>query len=85
MVLRAMRIAVHGAGADGDKTAPRPAPMEQDTDVFKQKILLLRNQTWTTQPSSTVLTDCWVKRMLFFFKNANTSDIINIDQVVSGT
>ena len=40
-VLRVMRIAVHGAGADGDKNAPRPAPMEQDTDVFKQKIRLL--------------------------------------------
>ena len=39
--LRAMRIAVHGAGADGDKNAPRPAPMEQDTDMFKQKIRLL--------------------------------------------
>ena len=38
---RVMRIAVHGAGADGDKNAPRPAPMEQDTDMFKQKIRLL--------------------------------------------
>ena len=38
---RAMRVAVHGAGADGDKNAPRPAPIEQDTDMFKQKIRLL--------------------------------------------
>ena len=30
---RVMRIAVHGAGADGDKNAPRPSPMEQDTDI----------------------------------------------------
>ena len=35
--LRVMRIAVHGAGADGDKNAPRPAPMEQDTGVFQTK------------------------------------------------
>ena len=35
--LRAMRIAVHGAFADGDKNAPRPASMEQDTDNFKTK------------------------------------------------
>ena len=39
--LRVMRVAVRGAGTDGDKNAPRPAPMEQDTDMFKQKIRLL--------------------------------------------
>ena len=39
--LRVMRIAVHSAGADGDKNAPRPAPMEQDTDMFKHKFQLL--------------------------------------------
>ena len=52
--LRAMRIAVHGAGADGDKNAPRPAPMEQDTDVFKQKIWLLNESAKRARTESNV-------------------------------
>ena len=50
----AMRIAVHGAGADGDKNAPRPAPMEQDTDMFKQKIRLLNESAKRARTESNV-------------------------------
>ena len=39
--LRALRIAVHGDVAGGDKKSPRPNGMEQDTDMFKHKIRLL--------------------------------------------
>ena len=52
--LRAMRIAVHGAGADGDKNAPRPAPMEQDTDMFKEKIRLLNESAKRARTESNV-------------------------------
>ena len=84
---RAMRIAVHGAGADGDKNASRPAPMEQDTDMFKQKIQLLNESAKRARTESNVdhsaLLEC-VDGLLgeanaLFLKNANTSDIINID------
>ena len=85
--LRALRIAVHGAGADGDKNAPRPAPMEQDTDMFKQKIRLLNKSAKRarTEPNvdHSALLEC-VDGLLgeanaLFLKNSNTSDIINID------
>ena len=70
--LRAMRIAVHGAGAGGDKNAPRPAPMEQDTNIFKQKIRLLNESAKRARtesnvdhsgPSLNVSTACWAKPM----------------------
>ena len=82
-----MRIAVRGAGTDGDKNAPRPAPMEQDTDMFKQKIQLLDESAKSARTESNVdhsaLLEC-VDGLLgeanaLFLKNANTSDIINID------
>ena len=85
--LRAMHIAVHGAGADGDKNAPRPAPMEQDTDMFKQKIRLLSESAKRARTESVVdhsdLLEC-VDGLLgeanaLFLKNTSTSDIINID------
>ena len=83
--VRAMRIAVHGAGVDGDKNAPRPAPMEQDTDMFKQKIWLLDESAKRARTESNVdhsaLFEC-VDGLLgeanaLFLKNANKSDIIN--------
>ena len=52
--LRAMRIAVHGAGADGDKNALRPPPMEQDTDMFEQKIRLLSESAKRARTESNV-------------------------------
>ena len=82
-----MRIAVHGASADGDKNAPRPAPMEQDTDTFKQKIRLLNESAKRARTESnvdhSVLLEC-VDGLLgeanaLFLENSNTSDIINID------
>ena len=85
--LRVMRIAVHGASADGNKNAPRPAPMEQDTDTFKQKIRLLNESAKRARTESNVdhsaLFEC-VDGLLdeanaLFLKNSNTSDIINID------
>ena len=84
---RVVRIAVHGAGADGDKNAPRPSPMEQDTDTFKQKIWLLNESAKRARTDSNVdhsaLLEC-VDGLLgeanvLFLKNSNTSDIINID------
>ena len=85
--LRVMGVAVHGAGADGDKNAPRPAPMEQDTDTFKQKIQLLNESAKRARTESNVdhsaLLEC-VDGLLgeanaLFLKNSNTSDIISID------
>ena len=46
-------LAVHGVGADGDKNAPRPAPIEQDTDMFKQKIRLLNESAKRARTEST--------------------------------
>ena len=94
--VRAMRIAVHGVGADGDKNAPRLALVEPDTDMSKQKIRLLDEYAKRARTESNVehsaLLEC-VDGLLgeanaLFLKNANTSDIINIDpclwqQVVS--
>ena len=83
--LRVMRIAVRGAGADGDKNAPRlwnKTPTCSNRRSSYPMILERgqeRNQTWITQPSLNVLKVCWAKPMPFFFRNANTSDIINID------
>ena len=86
-VLRVMRTAVRGAGADGDKNAPRPAPLEQDTDMFKQKIKLLNESAMRARTESNVnhspFLEC-VDGLLgeanaLFLKNANTSDIINVD------
>ena len=85
--LRVMRIAVHGAGADVDENAPRPAPMEQDSDIFKQKILLLNECAKRARTESNVdhsaLLECvdgsLGKANALFLKNSNTSDIINID------
>ena len=89
-----MRIAVHGAGANVDKNAPRPAPMEQDTDMFKQKIQLLNESAKRARTESNVdhsaLPEC-VDGLLgeanaLFLKNTNTSDVsgtgshANIDQ-----
>ena len=85
--LRVVRIAVHGAGADVDKNAPRPAPMEQDTDMFKQKIRLLDESVKRARTESNVddsaLLEC-VDGLLgeanaLFLKNSNTSGIMNID------
>ena len=85
--LRVMRTAVHGAGADVDKNAPRPAPLWSKTLTPSNKrsgcSMNLqrgqgRNQTWTTQPSLNASTGCWAKPTLFL-KNSNPSDIINID------
>ena len=91
LVLRALRTAVHGAGADGDKNAPQPAPMEQDTDMFKQKIKLLNESSKRarTEPNvdHSALLAC-VDGVLgeanaLFLKNANTSDIIYGDESCS--
>ena len=85
--LRAMRIAVHGAGADGDKNAPRPAPTEQDTDMFKQNIRLFNESAKRARTESNVdhsaVLEC-IDGLLgepnaLFLKNANTSGIIDID------
>ena len=84
--LRVMRIAVHGAGADGDKNTPRPMPMEQDTDLFKQKIRLLNESAKRARTESNSdhsgLLEC-VDGLLgeadaYFLKNSN-ADIINVD------
>ena len=84
--LRVMRIAVHGAGADGDKNTPRPVPMEQDTDLFKQKIRLLNESAKRARTESNSdhsgLLEC-VDGLLgeanaYFLKNSN-ADIINVD------
>ena len=84
--LRVMRIAVHGAGADGDKNTPRPVPMEQDTDLFRQKIRLLNESAKRARTESNSdhsgLLEC-VDGLLgeanaLFLKNSN-ADIINVD------
>ena len=84
--LRVMRIAVHGAAADGDKNTPRPVPMEQDTDLFRQKIRLLNESAKRARTESNSdhsgLLEC-VDGLLgeanaIFLKNSN-ADIINID------
>ena len=84
--LRVMRIAVHGAAADGDKNTPRPVPMEQDTDLFRQKIRLLNESAKRARTESNSdhsgLLEC-VDGLLgeanaLFLKNSN-ADIINID------
>ena len=91
LVLRALRTAVHGADADGDKNAPQPAPMEQDTDMFKQKIKLLNESAKRARTESNVdhsaLLACvdggLGEANATFLKNANTSDIINDDESCS--
>ena len=78
------------AGADGDKNAPRPAPMEQDTDIFKQKIRLLNESAKRARTESNVDHSALLERVdgllgeanALFLKNSNTSDIINIDSRV---
>ena len=54
--LRVMRIAVRGAGANGDKNAPRLTPMEQDTDTLKQKIRLLNESAKRARTETNVET-----------------------------
>ena len=82
--LRAMRAAVHGAG--GDKNGPRPAPIKQDTDVFKHKLELLtlsanRARTESNVDHSALLAcvDGVLGEANALFKTGNTSDIINVD------
>ena len=61
--LRAMRIALHVAGADGDKNAPRPAPLEHDTDMFKQKIPLRNESAKRARTESNVTSQvCFLTR-----------------------
>ena len=66
---RVMRIAVRGAGADGDKNTPRPVPTEQDTDLFRQKIRLLKLEC---------VDGLLGEANALFLKNSN-ADIINVD------
>ena len=77
-----IRTANHAMG----KNTPRPVPMEQDTDLFKQKIRLLNESAKRARTESksdhSGLLEC-VDGLLgeanaLFLKNSNV-DIINVD------